>query len=238
MSEEQAARKPARAAGSQTLARGLTALHLVAEAPRGLGVQEIAERLGVHRTIAYRIVSTLAEFRLVSRGADGRYRAGVGTVVLARGYTAGLQETAVPFLRRTADDLGATVALIAEEGDEAVAVAVVEPQSVDYHLSYRVGSRNPLSVGSAGLALASMRPPYPGEPEAPAEARRQGHAATYGQVEPGAYGVAVPLRLPEPAPRMCVNLITSREEVARHAVARMRATAEDIRSAATGEGEA
>lgn len=233
MSERRTAPKTARSAGSQTLARGLSALQLVAGTPQGLGVQEVAERLGVHRTIAHRVLTTLADFHLISRSGDGRYRAGVGTVALARGYAAGLRETALPVLRRAADELGATIALIAEEGDEAVAVAVVEPQSVDYHLSYRVGSRNPLGVGSAGLALASLHPPYTGEPEPVAEVRRRGYATTYGQVEPGAYGVAVPLRLPDPATRLCVNLITSREDVAQASLHRMLAAAQEIGEAAS-----
>jgi DNA-binding IclR family transcriptional regulator len=232
VSDQQAASKPSRANGSQTLARGLSALRLVADAPEGLGVQDIAERLGVHRTIAYRILTTLSDFHLVSRSGDGRYRVGAGAVTIARGYAAGVREAAIPILRRTADDLRATLALIATEGDEAVAVAVVEPQSVDYHLSYRVGSRNPLGVGSAGLALASLRPPYPGEPEALTEVRQRGYATTYGQVEPGAYGVAVPVRMPDPATHLCVNLITSREDVARDCVPRMLATAEEISAAA------
>jgi DNA-binding IclR family transcriptional regulator len=150
VSDQQEAPKTSRSAGSQTLARGLSALRLVASTPESLGVQDVAERLGIHRTIARRVLTTPADFHLISRSGDGRYRAGMATVALARGYAAGFRETALPVLRRTADDLGATVALIAEEGDEAVAVAVVEPQSVNYHVSYRVGSRHPLRVGAAG----------------------------------------------------------------------------------------
>ncbi|MCQ4207627.1 IclR family transcriptional regulator [Streptomyces longispororuber] len=234
MNDQQAATKSARAAGSQTLARGLTALGVVADAPQGLTVQEVAERLGVHRTIVSRILTTLADFHLVTRAGDGRYRAGAGTVVLARGYAAGLRDAVLPVLRRAAEELGATVALIAEEGDEAVAVAVVEPQSVDYHLAYRVGSRNPLGVGAAGLALASLHPPFPGEAAELAAIREQGYAGTYGQVEPGAHGVAVPLRLPDPATRLCINLITARAALARDAVPRMLAAAEEIRLLADG----
>ncbi|WP_420036876.1 IclR family transcriptional regulator [Streptomyces sp. cg28] len=217
-----------KAVGSQTLARGLLALELVAAQPQGLAVQDVAQRLGVHRTIAYRILVTLAERHLVVRAADGRYRAGSGTVTLARGYAAGVREAALPVLRRTADELGATVALISAEGDEAVAVAVVEPWSVDYHLSYRVGSRHPVGTGAAGLALAALRAPAEDESPEVAQAREQGYAQTFGQVEPGAYGVAVPLRMADPALHMCVNLITSREDVARGSIAAMRAVAEEI----------
>ncbi|MFD5121361.1 IclR family transcriptional regulator [Streptomyces sp. NPDC058385] len=217
-----------KAVGSQTLARGLLALELVAAQPQGLAVQDVAQRLGVHRTIAYRILVTLAERHLVVRTSDGRYRAGSGTVTLARGYAAGVREAALPVLRRTADELGATVALIAAEGDEAVAVAVVEPWSVDYHLSYRVGSRHPVGVGAAGLALATLRLPAPGEAPDVTMARDQGYARTFGQVEPGAYGVAVPLRMADPALHMCVNLITSREDVADASVPALRAVAKEI----------
>ncbi|MFJ9180098.1 IclR family transcriptional regulator [Streptomyces sp. NPDC102360] len=224
MSDKQAGK----AVGSQTLSRGLLALELVAGQPQGLAVQDVAERLGVHRTIAYRTLVTLAEHHLVVRASDGRYRAGSGTVTLARGYAAGVREAALPVLRRTADELGATVALIAAEGDEAVAVAVVEPLSVDYHLSYRVGSRHPVGVGAAGLALAALRTPARAESPEVTQARDQGYAQTFGRIEPGAYGVAVPLHLADEALHMCVNLITSREDVAGGSVATMRAVAEEI----------
>lgn len=47
---------------------------MVAESPAGLTVQQLADQVGVHRTIAYRLLTTLAEFRLVAKGEDGRYR--------------------------------------------------------------------------------------------------------------------------------------------------------------------
>ncbi len=62
MPETQTATVP----GSQTLARGLNALQLVADAPSGLTVQQVADGVGVHRTIAYRLLATLAQFRLVA----------------------------------------------------------------------------------------------------------------------------------------------------------------------------
>ncbi|MCV7064459.1 helix-turn-helix domain-containing protein, partial [Mycolicibacterium vaccae] len=64
--------------GSQTLARGLSALQLVANAPGGMTVQQVADGLGARRTIAYRLLGTLAEFRLIAKGDDGRYRPAAG----------------------------------------------------------------------------------------------------------------------------------------------------------------
>src|SRR5690242_21637371 len=85
-----------RNAGSQTLDRGIRALELVAAAPGGLTVQEVADRLDVHRTIAHRLLGTLTDHHLVARGPDNRFRAGGGLAALAAGLHATLRDTAVP----------------------------------------------------------------------------------------------------------------------------------------------
>ncbi|MGV0772956.1 helix-turn-helix domain-containing protein [Mycobacterium syngnathidarum] len=61
-------------AGSLTLARGLATLRLVATSKNGLSIQDVAYHVGVHRTVASRMLNTLNEFGLVNRGRDGRYR--------------------------------------------------------------------------------------------------------------------------------------------------------------------
>ena len=63
-----AAPTSSKSAGSQTLDRGIRALELVAASPEGMTVQEVADRLEVHRTIAHRLLGTLADHHLVSRG--------------------------------------------------------------------------------------------------------------------------------------------------------------------------
>ena len=84
---------PARTTGSQTLDRGLRALELVAASATGLTVQDVADRLGVHRTIAHRLLATLSDHRLVARTPDGRFHAGGGLTALAQGVQSALRET-------------------------------------------------------------------------------------------------------------------------------------------------
>ncbi len=96
-------------AGSQTLARGLTALQIVAASATGLTVQELADRVGVHRTIAYRLLSTLTHFRLVAKGEDGRYRPAAGLAVLGASFDRNVRQLSLPTLRALADELGTTV---------------------------------------------------------------------------------------------------------------------------------
>jgi len=202
------------AAGAQTLARGLRALELVATSRDGMTVQEVAGELDVHRSIASRVLSTLADHRLVLRGADGRYRTGAGLAALATGVHSTLREAAEPILRELAAELGATVSLLVVEGSEAVALSVVEPPGATYVLSFRTGGHHPLGRGSAGVALLAAQPPAPGEAANVTEAREQGFASTFGEVEPGAYGVAVPLPAVAGVPAACLNLITYRPEIA------------------------
>jgi DNA-binding IclR family transcriptional regulator len=222
------ARTPTRQVGAQTLARGLLALFQVVEAPEGLTIQQVADALGVHRTIAYRILETLAEFRLIARSADGRYRPGAGLATLAHGFEPSLRDAAVPVMRELADQLGSTIALLVADPPDAVAIAVVEPTSTPYHLAFRSGSRHRLDRGSAGYALLAAGPHVPGEPAGATRARDRGYAASYGEVEPGAYGVAVPIRRPAPLPRACLNLITYRQDIAKNASRYIQAAAERI----------
>ncbi|UDY23672.1 IclR family transcriptional regulator [Nocardioides sp. Kera G14] len=205
--------------GTQTLARGLSSLELVAQAPDGVAIQDIADQLGVHRSIASRLLATLADFKLVVRGADGRYRVGSGLAALASGIHTTLRVAAEPILRELAERLGATVTLLVAEGDEAVGLSVVSPARSQYHLAFQTGGRHPLGVAAGGVALLAGMPPRPGESARVAEAREQGYAQTFGEVEPGAYGVAVALPQIAGVPAACLNLITHRAEIAAEAPA-------------------
>lgn len=199
--------------GSQTLARGLNALQLVTGAPAGLTVQQVADGVGVHRTIAYRLLGTLAEFKLIAKGEDGRYRPAAALAVLGASFDRNVRQLSVPTLRALADDLGTTVSLLVAEGDQQVAIAVIVPTQVAYQLAFHEGSRYPLNRGAAGIALLASMPPRPGERDLVAQARKQGWVITHGEIEPNTYGLAVPVRRQPPSPPTCINLISHREDV-------------------------
>jgi DNA-binding IclR family transcriptional regulator len=201
------------APGSQTLARGLNALQLVAEAPAGLTVQQVADGIGVHRTIAYRLLGTLSQFRFVAKGEDGRYRPAAGLAVLGASFDRNVRQLSLPTLRALADDLGTTVSLLVAEGDQQVAVAVIVPTQVAYQLAFHEGSRYPLDRGAAGIALLASMPPRPDERDLVARARAQEWVITHGEIEPNTYGLAVPVHRLPPSPPTCINLISHREDV-------------------------
>ena len=217
-----------RTAGSQTLARGLEVLRAVAATPDGMTVADVAAHAGTHRTVAYRLLNTLVDARLIHRGQDGRYRGAAGLLSLSSAAHSSLAAAARPLLRGLADQLGATVSLIIREGEEAVALAVISPADGAYHVTFAEGSTHPLTVGAAGHALLASAPGAPGDPESVVRVRRDGFAATYGEVEPNMYGLAVPLDPAVSGVPACLNVISARSDLRETAVPLLRSAAQRI----------
>jgi DNA-binding IclR family transcriptional regulator len=172
---------------SQTLDRGLRVLSVLAAHPNGLTVTELAQVVGVNRTVVYRLVTTLEQHGLARRDGSGRVHVGLGVLALARGLQPVLRELANPVLRALAEDLGATAHLTVADGGEALAIAVVEPTWTDLHVAYRVGARHPLDQGAAGRAILLGRDLESGG------AAAERYVCTSGELQPGARGLASPV---------------------------------------------
>lgn len=175
---------------SQTLDRGLWVLKLLADTDHGLTVTELSHKLGVNRTVVYRLLATLEQHALVRRDLGGRARVGLGVLGLGRQVHPLVREAAMPALRSLAEDIGATAHLTLVDGAEALAVAVVEPTWTDYHVAYRAGFRHPLERGAAGKAILSARQQVQPAGEA---VDGPGYTLTHGELEAGACGAAAPL---------------------------------------------
>lgn len=167
---------------SQTLDRGLQVLHVLASTSGGLTITELADRLGVNRTVVYRLVATLESRTLVRRDLKSRLHIGLGVLHLASGVQPVLRDQALPVLRQLAEDTGCTAHLTVADGDEALALGVVEPSWTDYHVAYRVGARHALDQGAAGRAILLGRRPGSGT-----------YSVTEGELQSGARGLAAPV---------------------------------------------
>lgn len=196
---EQPAAKPA--SGSQTLSRGLTALSLLAD-HGGQSIQSLADLLGVHRSVAYRLVRTLEEHRLVVRDAAGILSLGPQLVVLARDVEHDLQSASLPHLQQLADELGATAFLAVRDGDDAVTLVTAVPRGVNASVAQHPGHRHPISLGAPGVALQSIlsdatwRELGHDEPMHPEveRVRTRGFAVSANEVIQGITSVGAPIR--------------------------------------------
>jgi DNA-binding IclR family transcriptional regulator len=189
-------------AHSQTLSRGIRMLEILSEETTALSIAEISARMGVHRSIAYRILRTLEDHGLVARDNAGSIVLGTGLATLARGVARDLQTAALPELTSLANELGTTAFLVVLDRGDCTTLTSVEPRHSRAAVVQRPGTRHALNVGAPGLAIQAIlddsqweaiSPDQPRRPEV-ASVRELGFAVSHHEVLPGVTSVAVPLR--------------------------------------------
>jgi IclR family acetate operon transcriptional repressor len=150
-----------------SVGRALALLDALAQSPDGLGVNELARRIGVNASTASRLLATLERGRMVERAsAGGPYRLGLRLVALADGVLARLdvRELARPRLRALVAETGETATLSVPGGAEAVTVDFVPAESsvVSVARLGRPSVGHATAAGKVVLAFGGDAPP-PGE---------------------------------------------------------------------------
>mgnify|MGYP006268494049 FL=1 len=149
---------------SQTLDRGICVLEVLSRSQDGMTVTQIAHDLGISRTVVYRLLATLEQHALVLRGADGKTRAGMALLSMARTVQFRLREVSMPILRTLADTSGCIAHLWLAEDEDIVTVATLAPQSSSLAVAaaardQRVGTRRHRLDDAASEALADVLAP-------------------------------------------------------------------------------
>ncbi len=198
-----------------SVARAIALLDALAESESGLGVNELARRIGVNASTASRLAATLEDAGLVERsGAAGPYRLGLRLVALSDRVLGQLdvRQRARPLLTRLAHETGETATLSVPSGGEAVTVDFVPSGSSVISMA-RVGRPSILhatAVGKIVLAFAGL-----GDPVAAAQPltvhtertittadalaaelesiRERGYAESIGEREPDLGAIAAPV---------------------------------------------
>lgn len=223
---------------SQTLSRGIRILEILGDARSPLSIDEIAERLEVHRSIAYRLLRTLEDHRLAVRDGSGLVSLGPRMAALAAGVANDLQSEALPELTAVANTLGMTCFLAVLDGDECITLASVEPRHAIASVAQRPGARHSATVGAPGKAILAQlssaqwpegTPPHTIDEIAAVRAR--GYATSHDEVIPTVRSVAVPLELRgrRPAAIAVVHVASAHDDA--EIAALLTASADAIREA-------
>lgn len=200
----------------QAVDRAVSILEILAR--RGpTRVTEVAGELGIHKSTAFRLLSTLEARGLVEQETGrGRYRLGFGIVRLAGGATVRLefQQYSRPICLRLAEETGETVNMAIRDGRHAINIEQVMGSSAVTTVNW-VGQRTPLHATSSGkVFLAHLPEPElagllagplerftPGTVVDPARlaaqldrVRAHGYAYTVEELEVGLNAVAAPIR--------------------------------------------
>lgn len=181
-----------------------------------LGVSDVARRLGVAKSTAHRVLTTLAGRGFVEQDANGSYRLGLhlyelGMLSHARN---GLRHVALPVMCAVAEQTGHTVNLGVPDGADVVYVERIESMDGIRILGHS-GRRQPAHCTSSGMVISAFNPTVDhdrreaGFPprargtirrvedwdEALVEVRRTGHAVLHSGSFGDASSVAVPIRV-------------------------------------------
>ena len=226
---------------SQTLSRGIRILEILADAGGPLAIDEVAAELGVHRSIAYRLLRTLDDHGLVVRDAGGGVSLGARMAALAAGVAHDLQAEALPELTAVANELGMTCFLAVLDGEDCITLASVEPRHAIASVAQRPGARHPVTVGAPGKAILAQLAAAEWPSGASAELRRdveltreRGYGTSHDEVIPTVQSVAAPLVLRgrRPAAIAVVHVATDLDAAA--IATRLQRSATVIRDALDG----
>ena len=195
------------------MARALSLLDALADSESGLGVNELARRIGVNASTASRLLRTLESGRLVERAPGGPYRLGLRLVALSDRVLTQLdvRQRARPLLARLVAETGETATLSVSGGGEAITVDFVPSPSSVVSMA-RVGRPSvphATAVGKVMLAYGGGDPQTaaapltaftdrtitdPGVLAAELEAvREHGYAEAVGEREPDLGALAAPV---------------------------------------------
>jgi len=193
-----------------TADRVLQVLAILAQRGQALSAAELMERTGLARSTLYRQLARLKRWGFVLE-SEGHYAPGPLSLQLALGFdlASHLVCQARPDLQALAEQSHESVGLIVAVNDQAICLDMVESQQ-SLRCSFEKGRSVPLRAGASAKCLLAHLPEAaqaavldsqygPGSAErlnaqAELEAIRQaGFAASTGEVDPGVWGVSVPL---------------------------------------------
>ncbi len=138
-----------------SLSRGAQILRFLSEAGGSLGVTELAERLQVDPSTAYRLLATLENHGLVAQDQESKkYTVGYGVLEIAAGLLRRLNvaEIAQPHLRALSAVTGESTHIAVRNGTRAVSVGS-EAASGVLRVEMSIGNAEPLYCTAVGKAL-------------------------------------------------------------------------------------
>lgn len=144
--------------GVQVLERAAQMLRTLSAEPKGLTPIELADRVGLPRSTAYRIVGTLVSEGFVRAAPGGKLSIGPGLISIATAGRRDLRHEAAPYLEKLSHELHETVELVVLDGGEALFTnQFVSSRSL--RVVAQVGDRFPLFCTACGKALLAELTP-------------------------------------------------------------------------------
>ena len=147
--------------GVQTLDRTLDIIELLALSREGMGVSEIGQQIGLHKSTVHRLLNALLMRGYIEKDSQGgTYRIGLKFIEISshRLNHLELKTEASPTLRGLCEELGQTVHLAILDKTEVVYIEKLEPRT-SLRMYSQIGRRIPVYCSALGKSLVSDLPP-------------------------------------------------------------------------------
>jgi DNA-binding IclR family transcriptional regulator len=147
--------------GSNAIERALSIMEALAQRKQGLTNSEISRRLGIPKSSACYILSTLERRGYLSRDqASGKYRLGLKVLSLSGGVQVGtdLREAARPALGKLVERTGLTVHLAILDRGEIVYIDKLESPAGLIRINTWVGRRMDIHSTGVGKVIVAYLP--------------------------------------------------------------------------------
>ncbi|MEV4049811.1 IclR family transcriptional regulator [Amycolatopsis sp. NPDC049688] len=146
---------------NSTADRALEILGMFSDENPTVSGTEVAERLGVSRSTAYRYLQSLVSTRFLEEAPGKGFRLGLRVLELSRlaRRTYGLSDIASPIIEELAADVGQTVLLTRRTGDLVVCLDRAESHAQRIRISYERGTVLPLNAGASATVLLAWDDP-------------------------------------------------------------------------------
>ncbi|KIL36861.1 hypothetical protein SD71_05545 [Cohnella kolymensis] len=197
--------------GTQTLGRAIDILFVLAESRTTLTVSDIAEKVSIPESTAYRFIQTLIKNGFVERKGRGRIGLGLRIFDLARSLSLQIERELLAIARPVMEELtnrtNETTVLFIRSGSKAICIEHVTSRRL-IRMSIENGRVLPLHSGAsgktllafenekvAGELLIALEPDCKRRPleKQLAEIRDTGYCLTLGEVDIDAFAIAAPI---------------------------------------------
>ncbi|WP_349772327.1 IclR family transcriptional regulator [Lederbergia citrisecunda] len=196
---------------NQTIERALDIIFSLSDAEKNLTVGEIAAKVAIPESTAYRLIQTLEQYGMVERQSVGQIRLGVRVLELARSLQQQMDRELIsisrPIMEQLTEKVNETSILCVRSASQVICVQSVETHRM-LRLSVEIGKIMPLDRGASGKAILAfeqkqtmdqliktipddkVRKSIDKEIEI---IREQGYCLTFGEVDTNIFGLAVPI---------------------------------------------
>ena len=196
---------------TQTLDRAFDIIFSLAEAETILTVSEIAEKVAIPESTAYRLIKSLEQYGMVERKSVGQIRLGVRILDLARSLQQQMDRELItiarPIMEELTEKVNETSILCVRSAAQVICVQSIDTRQI-LRLSVEIGKILPLYLGASGKAILAFEHERTIEQlvrtisdvskkqslnEEIEKIRQRGYCMTFGEVDTNIFGLAVPI---------------------------------------------